>query len=65
MSTRYHPSEDVTKKLNVEGVKFYQDMIGILRWAVEIGRVDILLEVSILSTLPISTAHLSIPIISW
>ena len=48
MSTSYHPSEDVTKELNVEGVQFYQEMIGILRWAVEIGRVDLLLEVSLL-----------------
>ena len=50
MSTKYHPSEVVTKELNVEGVQFYQEMIGILRWAVEIGRVDILLEVSLLSS---------------
>ena len=55
MSTSYHPSEDVKKDLNVEGVQFYQEMIGILRWAVEIGRVDILLEVSLLST------HLALP----
>ena len=55
MSTSYHPSEDVTKELNVEGVQFYQEMIGILRLAVEIGRVDILLEVSLLSS------HLALP----
>ena len=48
MSTSYHPNEDVTQELNVEGVQFYQEMIGILGWAVEIGRVDILLEVSLL-----------------
>ena len=57
MSTSYHPSEDVIKELNVEGVQFYQEMIGILRWAVEIGRVDILLEVSLLSS------HLDLPVI--
>ena len=50
MSTSYHPSEDVTKELNVEGLQFYQEMIGILRWAVQICRVDILLEVSLLSS---------------
>ena len=48
MSTRYHPSEDVTKELNVEGVQFYQELIGIIRREVEIIRVDILLEVSLL-----------------
>ena len=57
MSTSYHPSEDITKELNVEGVQFYQELIGILRWEVEIGRVDILLEVSIL------LSHLALPII--
>ena len=50
MSTSYHPSEDVTKELNVEGIQFYQDLIRILQWAVDIGRVDILLEVSLLSS---------------
>ena len=39
----------------MEGVQFYQEMIEILRWAVEIGRVDILLEVSLLSP------HLALP----
>ena len=55
MSTGYHPSEGVTKELNMEGVQFYQELIGILRWAVEIGRVDMILEVSLLSS------HLSFP----
>ena len=57
MSTSYHPSEDSTKELNVEGVQFYQELIGILQWAVAIGRVNILLEVSLLSS------HLALPII--
>ena len=55
MSTSYHPSEDVTKELNAEGVQFYQEMIGILRWAVDTGRVYILLEVSLLSS------HIALP----
>ena len=41
----------------MEGVQFYKEMIGIILWAVEIGRVDILLEVSLLSS------HLALPII--
>ena len=28
MSTSYHPIEEVTKELNVEGVQFYQELIG-------------------------------------
>ena len=55
VSTSYHPSEDVTKELNVESVQLYQGLIRILRWAVKIGRVNILLEVSRLSS------HLALP----
>ena len=50
MSTTYHPSEDVSTEMNAEGLQVYQELIGILRWAVKIGRVDILLEVSLLSS---------------
>ena len=35
--------------MNAEGLQVYQELIGILRWVVEIGRVDILLEVPLLS----------------
>jgi len=51
----YHPGEDTTPELGPEGVKTYQELIGILRWAIEIGRIDILLEVSLLSS------HLALP----
>jgi hypothetical protein len=34
---------------------YYQSVIGILRWAVELGRVDIIIEVSMLSS------HLALP----
>ena len=43
MSRKYHPSEDVKKELNVEGIQFYQELIWVLRWAVEIVIVGILL----------------------
>ena len=36
--------------MNVQGVQTYQELIGILRWAVEIRKVDILLEVLLLSS---------------
>ena len=55
MTTGYHPSEDTSNELNAEGVRYYQELIGVLRWAIELGRVDILLEVSLLST------HLALP----
>ena len=50
MATTYHPSEDVTKEMNAEGLQVYQELIGILRWEFDIGRVDILLEVYLLSS---------------
>ena len=50
MSTEYHPSEDVSREFNGDGIQIYQELIGILRWAVEIISVDILLEVSLLSS---------------
>ena len=46
----YEPELDVTAELKADGVQFYQELIGSLRWAVEIGRVDILLEVSNMSS---------------
>ena len=42
-ATTYHPSEDVTKEMNVEGLQVYKELIGIIRWSFNIGRVDILL----------------------
>ena len=41
----------MSKKLDAEGTRYYQELIGVLRWAIELGRVDILLEVSLLSSL--------------
>ena len=49
MSYDYIPELDATKELQSDKVNYYQELIGILRWAMEIGWVDILQEVSILS----------------
>ena len=43
MPTNFHPSEDGSNNLNAQGVQAYQELIGELRWSVEIGRVDIFL----------------------
>jgi len=40
---------DVTQVLDEEKTNRFQQLIGILRWAIELGRVDILTEVSCLS----------------
>jgi hypothetical protein len=55
MRTDYHPAENTSAELDAEGLRCYQELIGVLRWAVEIGRLDILLEISLLSS------HLALP----
>ena len=34
MSTSYHPREDVTREMNAKVLHTYQELIGILRWAI-------------------------------
>ena len=55
MQSGYRPELDDTAELNLSGMRYYQELIGVLRWAVEIGRIDILLEVALLSS------HLALP----
>ena len=45
----YKPELDVTLELNDVQASRYLQLIGILRWAVELGRLDIFVEVSLLS----------------
>ena len=47
--TGYKPEVDVTDELDQMLASRYMQLIGILRWAVEIGRIDIFLETSLLS----------------
>jgi hypothetical protein len=49
MSSGYRPELDVTPELGPEQHNYYQGLIGVLRWAVELGRVDINPDVSKLS----------------
>ena len=55
MQANYRPELDVTAEMKIEGIRYYQELIGILRWAVELGRIDITMEVSMLSS------HLALP----
>ena len=50
LSHGYKPEMDCTAELKADGIQWYQEIIGQLRWAIELGRVDILLEVSLMST---------------
>ena len=45
----YYPELDESPELNEQDITWFQELIGILRWSVEIGRVDILTELSLLS----------------
>jgi hypothetical protein len=44
------PWLEESAELNADGVQRHQDLIGRFRWAVEIGRVDVLLETLLLSS---------------
>jgi hypothetical protein len=45
----WKPELDVTDLLGDEDASYYQQQIGVLRWMVELGRIDILTEVSMLA----------------
>ena len=55
ISNGYRPEMDISDELNDEDSQLFQSLIGILRWTVEIGRIDICAEVSMLSS------HLALP----
>ena len=55
LTTTYRPELDTSPELNQEDSSYYQSLIGILRWMVELGRVDICLECSMMSS------HLALP----
>jgi hypothetical protein len=46
----YRADIDESPVLGPEMANYFQSQIGILRWCVELGRIDIITEVSILST---------------
>ena len=49
-STGYRPEIDVSPELDATDAAYYQSLIGILRWIVELGRVDITTEVSMMAS---------------
>jgi Reverse transcriptase (RNA-dependent DNA polymerase) len=55
LASGVRPEMDASPELTPLGIQQYQELIGILRWACELGRVDILMEVSALSS------HLALP----
>ena len=55
LKTSYRPELDVSPELMPRDSAYYQSLIGILQWIVELGRIDICLEVSMMSS------HLAMP----
>jgi hypothetical protein len=55
LQSGYRPELDVSAELKIDGIRYYQELIGVLRWSIELGRIDIATEVSMLST------HLAMP----
>jgi hypothetical protein len=46
----YRPELDTSPLLNDDQANYYQNLIGVLRWTIELGRIDILIHVSLLSS---------------
>ena len=49
LASGYRPEIDQSVELNPERQNYFQGLIGVLRWICELGRVDILMPVSMLS----------------
>ena len=49
MIRTYSTELDGTSELNTNVITFFQELIGMLRWAIELGRVNLLHEVALLS----------------
>ena len=45
IQTSYRPELDVSLELNATESLYYQLLVGVLRWMVELGRIDICLKV--------------------
>ena len=51
----YDPELDTSSELDPDTVSYYLTVIGILRWMIELGRIDIIMEVTLLSS------HIALP----
>ena len=49
MPLKYRPELDTSPLLTDEAVNYYKSQISILRWAVELGRIDIYIDTALLS----------------
>ena len=49
--TNYRPEIDISPELGTTDAAYFQSLIGILRWIVELGRIDITCEVSMMASM--------------
>ena len=54
LSQGYRPELDQSRELDPKRGQYYQSLIGVLRWICELGRVDVLVAVSMLSRYVVS-----------
>ena len=52
MTSGYHPEIYITPELGEEDAAYFHYLIGVLRWILELGRVEINVEASMLSLHP-------------
>jgi len=50
-SRDYRPESDVSPELSPTDASYYQSLIGTLRWIVELGRADLVMETSCLASM--------------
>ena len=50
MSSTYRPELDISPELDSADAAYYQSLIGVLRWTVEMGRIDVVTEASMMSS---------------
>ena len=50
LKSGYRPELGISPELKQDGLQRYQELIGMLCWALEIGRVDVLLETALMAT---------------
>ena len=49
LASGYRPELDASPELNERRASYYASLMGVLRWIIELGRVDIIVEVGLLS----------------
>ena len=49
--SNYRPEIDTTPELEPKEISYYQSLIGVLRWIVELGRADLVMEVSAMASM--------------